>query len=457
MVILFLLVFFLTIATLSKPAYGVMVYIMIRLCIPPSARFFGFSFNTLSLGLLILFSYPSILKRFKGRSPIQGEYLRNYGVYIVIIFFLAIISSITAIVPLPYQLAGFFKYFFTEMLPSIIVILLITSKDIEKMNHVIWISVVFATSYAIFTFFTQSNPLLDMFNTGESVESTADFTRRGGLLGTGVGINDNKITAALHAMLFFTYFWGKKGINRYLIYLVLTLSFASALLTSQRTSILNISLFMMCMLLGSGIDIKKLLKVIIVILLFFVLTSIYFEQFDELVNMMKAAAFFWSDDVQEDLGVHGSSMDLRLRQFLAVVNVTNIHILEGLGYDFNHYGDEVGWNIISDKYVDDLAGFESVVFTSIASSGIIGLVALLWMYYRQTNLLLRSSLKSRRLYVYAFVGTFLLAAIMTNYSGSSYLFFIFLALNLIDSHYYDKNINISKKIFNNSNNAIKAI
>lgn len=402
---------------------------MVRLCIPPSARFVGFSFNTLLMGLLIVLTLPEIIKKYKNRSFIQKRYIGNVGSYVGVILFLSLISSVTAVVPLPYQIAGFAKYCYTEFLPSVIIILLISQKDMIKCNYVIGASVIFATSYAIFTFFTQSNPLFEMFNTGEAVDSTADFSRRGGLLGTSVGITDNKINASLHSMLFFTYFWTKRNINQYMLYLILLLSMISGVLTSQRTCIINIAIFMACIFFSSGVSLKKILKIFIAVGTVAFIATIYFEQLDELKNMLQAAVFFWSDDVQEKLGVHGSSMDLRLRQFLAVLKVTNIHIIEGLGYDFNQFYEDTP--LANSSIGDDLAGFESLIFTTIASSGLVGLVALFVMYLKHVRLLVSVSPRNNRIYSYAFVGTFLLAAIMTNYSGASYLFFAFLSLNII--------------------------
>lgn len=431
MSILLGLVILLILITLYKPAYGVMVYMIIRLCIPPSARIFNFSFNTLALAILIIlivvFHYPSLLHL--GR--IQKRYIKIIVTYILSIFALAIISSITAIVPLDYQLSSLSQYTYTELLPSIVVMLIIVKiRDFKLLNYVILFCACFSACYAIFTFFSHSNPLVTIFapTTNEMVMN-AELSRRGMLEGTGVGLMNNKISMSLIAMLFFIYFWGKNFINRHLINIVLVLSFIAVVLTSQRTAILCTLLFLAYVVIKEKKNTKRIFMFSAAIGIVVILASLYFKQFEQLKNVFMSVAYFWSDDMQSRLGIGGSTMDLRLRQFISVIEITGMHIVEGLGYDFHHYFyfEKGGMNSI---VYSNLAGFESIILSTLASSGVIGLFALFRMYYKNTALLI--SINRHRDYSYeiAFVITFLIAAIMTNYSGSSFLFFIFLVLNI---------------------------
>ena len=53
---------------IRNPVYGIMCYYIIRMLIPSATRVFSFSFNTISLGLLLLFILPHIIRDYKQNS-----------------------------------------------------------------------------------------------------------------------------------------------------------------------------------------------------------------------------------------------------------------------------------------------------------------------------------------------------------------------------------------------------
>lgn len=67
--ILSILAILLAYSAKKNPTKGIMVYYAIRMVIPSSARVFAFSFNTVSLSLLIICLYPILKKKYISSNP----------------------------------------------------------------------------------------------------------------------------------------------------------------------------------------------------------------------------------------------------------------------------------------------------------------------------------------------------------------------------------------------------
>jgi hypothetical protein len=436
MAILLLLLAILVIATIHKPSYGLMVYIAIRLCIPHTARFFGFSLNTMALALFLTLAIGFIIKRIHILSFLEKKYLRNLITYISILLVLTTISSVTAIVPISYQIPQLVQYIYTEFLPSFLfLILFIDKKDYMILNYVLAVCIILSCSYTIYTFIIQGNPLYEFFSTDkDKVLDYADAGMSRMLLGAGAGIMNNKITTSLLSLLFFTYFWGKNIVNKFVVWTVLALSFTSALLTTQRTSLICLFLFVLINILNKGHVAKRIISSFAAIMAIILLLLYFIPDVEDMSMVFLSAFFIWNDNYQSDIGVGGSSMEMRIDQFRAVLEITNIHLLEGLGYNFAKYFDEV-LNLANTTMGDRLKGFESLVFKMITSFGLIGLIAYLNLMVNLLKMAI-GKLKSNSRYIISFFAIYLLAIIMTDDSGTSYLFFIFIALNIIYNRIY---------------------
>lgn len=442
MIFIALIISILFVATLTKPSYGIMVYLVIRLCIPMSVRFMGFSLNTLALGVFIIVTLGRIV-HMKNLASVQKRYVRTVLNYVLITILLAIISSITAVVPIDVQIKNILQYAFTELMPSVVLVLFLYDSTIEKslyidktiykVNYVILFCAFFSTSYAIYTFFSLSNPIYEILATsGVELDNINSDVSRGGMLeGTGVGILNNKISMSLTSLLFFTFFWGNKIIGRYSRILILILSAVSILLTSQRSAILCMLLFLTIELIRGNHMWKRFMFFATIVSFLYLAVFFFFNQFNQLSNVFVAVLFIWNDSLQSELGVGGSSMSMRYEQLLAVIDIVDVHILEGLGYGFHEYYYDVLKQ--GDSYMaGKLLGFESILFHQYSNSGFIGIVALLKLYYN--TLRMQFSKDADSLYYVIFTGSYFLAAIMTDISGTSYLYFLFIALMLINTN-----------------------
>lgn len=441
MTILFFLIIILFASTIIRPAYGLMVYSVIRLCIPHSARFLGFSLNSIVLAIIIVLSLPVMVKKIHSLEYIQKFFIKNNIQYLSVILFLIFVSSITAVVPFAFQFSTFAQFIYTEVLPSILFMLFfLDKKDYKSLNYVLAICVLLTTSYSIFTFLTSTNPLYEMLSTTTDDIQENAAKGRADLLGVGVGIMNNKITTSLISLLYFVYFWNKRAVIGFWLHVpVLVLSLIGILLTLQRSAIVCLLLFILYVIAKGGYKKKHLIWGGATVLFLLIIGYAYFSQYGDFDLFFLSTIYFWNDSYQDKIGVSGSSVGMRWTQLKTTFELAGFNILEGLGYHYSTYFD-TELNLSNTSLGEKMMGFESIVFKEITSSGLIGLLAFFMLLYRQSKLMVKWLIKNKKAYYIAFVGSYLLAIIMTDHSGTIYLFYIFLCLNIIYSRYYDVEI-----------------
>lgn len=432
MILLLFLLILLTVASIKKPIYGFMVYMAIRLCLPSSIRVSNFSYNTIAFLLMFILVAPYCIKRFRKVDVWQLRFVRILTRFVCGLFVLSIISAFIGVVPWPYQLSKMMQMVYTELLPTIILVLILDKKYVSLFNTVLACCAWFSLLYAFFTFVSQSNPLYEMFYSGEEEMLEAAANSRSGMLeGVAVGIYNNKISMSLISMLYFIYFFNKIQMGRLLVGGVVVLAFIITILTSQRSAILAEIIFIVYMLLKSKVDIRKLLVSSLLIGGVIVFASIYFDQFKEFGKVLKATILVFNDKAQQDLGVGGSTMELRIQQFSSVFEFIKSYLLQGMGYGFSAYFYEVIWDVKVYGLRDDVAGFESILLQILASSGIIGLYVWWKMFHRLRKTQISKCVKSlQKDYINAFMFAYLFAVVLTDASGSKYLFLLFCAMNI---------------------------
>jgi hypothetical protein len=141
--------------------------------------------------------------------------------------------------------------------------------------------------------------------------------------------------------------------------------------------------------------------------------------------------YLFSDDKQGQIGNEGSSVTGRLGQLNGVIEIVGSYILQGLGYGFSSYREGTSINF------EELYGLESYAFKIMVHSGLIGLLCWIMFFYK----LFKSSFSfvGERGYKYclAFYLSYLLAILMTDTSGSFFLFLVFVELNCLWCYYED--------------------
>lgn len=451
MILLLLSLLFLVGASIKKPIYGLMVYMTIRLCLPSSIRVFNFSYNTMAFLLMFVFVAPHCIRRYKKIDVWQIRFIKTLVWFVGGLLTLSVISAFIGVVPWPYQLSKLTQMVYTELLPAIFLVVLLDSKYVNLFNKVLACCACFSLLYAVFTFVSQTNPFYEMFYSDEEDMLEAAANSRVGMLeGVAVGIYNNKISMSLISMLYFIYFFNKIQMARFLIGGVVLLAFIVTILTSQRSAILAEMIFAAYMLLKSKVDIRKFLVLSLLIGVVGVFASLYFEQFENFRNVLKSTLLVFDDKAQQDLGIGGSTMELRMQQFSAVFEFVKYYLLQGMGYGFTAYFYEVIWDVKVYGLRDDVAGFESILLQIMASSGIIGLYVWWKMFQGLRKIQISKCVKSLQKYhVDAFMFAYLFAVILTDVSGSEFLFFLFCAMNiyctLFLTIYNDRKVKLNKQ------------
>lgn len=440
MSILIIAIILLIYFSIKKPEYGLATYFVIRLCIPLSARFFFISFNTLSLVLLILLVIPTLIQRIINLSKIQKKFIKILGTLIGVLLLLCFLPTV---VPLNFQLSKICQFIITELLPAVLVILLIRKqKEFEILCHAILWATLFTAIYGIFTFATQSNPLYLLFAVDESAVVDVSRLERAGISGYSTGIYNDAIFLSLISLLLFIFLFNKYFLPQKILGVTLILTLVDLFLTTKRSAFVCVIIFFLVLLYDPKY--KKLIRKIFILGgAFAIMGIIFIPQLDGIRDMLLSSILFWDDNLQRELGTTGSSMEMRFNQFSNVFFLIKDYILQGMGYNFAEYY----YTEIFDSEIygldPDYLGFESYILKIATSSGLIGLciwgITFFHFYIIMQN---RKSLKKYR-YFQAFTITYLIAIIMTDSSGSLYLFLSFVALNAIYSRIYIDNTQLN--------------
>lgn len=411
-------------ASFKKPYYSLLVYYTVRQVLPPSARIGNLSFITVSLLLILCINAGAFIKGYKRLIHSDLRYIRMVFWLFLVIMVLTFISSF---VPKPYQWSQLLQFIGTEIVPSLCFLLLLKRKDYSCTLNTIALCAVFTGCYGIYTYVFHANPIGNYFNnTGlESRNLETYVNGRGGLESIAVGIYDDKIYCALVSLLLIMFLINKMEIKKFVLYPALILNFITLFLTTQRSPLL-------ALIMGLGIfwfDKKnnplRMHKGAIAILL---CGCVFVGWNSGLGNIIMSVISIFDDAAQEKLGVGGSSMGMRFDQLANVILYIGWDLLYGAGYGFTSYYYSVIYDYETQGLDPTFYGFESFLLKILASSGILGLIA--WGIYFYKNILLLAVGRIRsNLYAVAFCLSYIGAILMTDTSGSFFLYMILYVIN----------------------------
>lgn len=421
--VLVLLLLLLVALTLRRPVYGIMCYYAIRMVIPSASRVASFSFNTVSLGLLLLCLLPHIKKYYRTADVRVRAYIKAVCWLVGCLFVLTFFGSI----PLTFQWSALLQMFMTEMLPSILLALFLTKAcDYKKFCRLVCVLALFTALYGIYTYLTSDNPIYTMFNTtGEEGYLLEDYaTGRLGLEGIAVGIYNDKIALSLICLLLLTFLLDKTTLSKPLQAATLALVFVAMFLTTQRTALFCVGLFFAIMLLfdKQNKPIRRYFKAAVCLL---VVVAV-FSGGGIIMDSLYSLIYIFDDSMQQRLGIGGSSTEMRMLQFANGFSYLGLgHLLQGEGYSFPSYYYEHIYRSELLGLDPRFFGFESFLLQTLMSSGLIGIVVWFVGLFRMYKALA----PVLNVYNIAFFASYFLAIIMTDTSASFYLFFFLLVLN----------------------------
>lgn len=412
----------LVVCTVRRPIYGIMCYYVIRIVVPSVARIGSFSFNTVSLGVLLLFLLPHLVKTYKQSGKKEKKYIRAVTIIGGGLFVLTFFGAI----PLPFQWSALIQMLLTEIMPSVLLMLYLKREEEYKtFCNVVCIMAVFTAVYGIYTYITVDNPIYTMLNnSGEEGYVLEDYaTGRLGLEGIAVGIYNDKIALSLISLLLFTFLINKNCVNKILLTCALVLTFVDMFLTTQRTALFCVIVFFVIMYFDKRNSlIRKYFKwgvLLLVVIALFSNSSMIRESFYSLV-------YIFDDQAQQRLGIGGSSTGMRMLQFANGFDYLGLErVLQGEGYNFPAY--YYTYIFRRDFFGVDprFFGFESFLLKTLMGSGLIGIA----VWFVGLFKIYKALCPEKNVYNLAFFVSYFLAIVMTDTSASFYLFFFLIVLN----------------------------
>ena len=325
--------------------------------IPSSARIFAFSFNTISLAIVILCLLPSLRNSYNISSLKEKLYVRYTLNFFFVLFILTLCSFI---VPKTFQWSALVQMLGTEIIPSCLMLIYLQKKNDYRLfcRFVAYMSIFYAT-YSIYTYMTSTNPIYDFFNTsGNEGMDLIDYANgRMGLSGIAVGIYDDKIACSLVGLVLFMFLVSCDKIKDTLRYGAAVLCIIAVFLTTQRTGLLCAGLFVAIMFLDKRKSNALRKYALIGIIVGVVFLNFFSNKIID--NAIYSILYLFDDGMQQKLGVGGSSMELRAFQYYnGVMYLGKSSLLQGAGFGFPQYYYRFIWN--SELYGMDFrfAGFD---------------------------------------------------------------------------------------------------
>lgn len=422
-------------------AMGIML--SIRILIPSFVRtpIPPFSLNvSICLTLFGIIILKTIFQKKKQITKSNALYpcIKNY------ILFLFFIMLIPRDLPLTVQLPGWMKIIFIDLIPALLICFYIEDqKQIKTILYFIYGSIFIAGIYGILSYIIKLNPYIlitsIIYNNplGE-IEMSEEV--RGALQGRTQGtlsaaLSWGQIINVLLLFLLMIKSYIKKR-NFIVLFIIL---FLNAILCGSRTILLSAVIGIALTLLSSPP--RKILKYTFITLLSsIILFSIANnnKKYQIYVDTIEASLFFWNQQKSDDIGIKGSSVELRKRQLEESFSIIKNDLLTGVGQ---------GW--IDNDYQKNglhpiMLGFESVIYRKLVETGLIGLLVwfIFYLSLYKTVSLYTKKYKVNINWKVMFIPYFI-SLIMTDSFESFYLFLSLIVL----SYLYIKFSIVSNKQF----------
>lgn len=291
-----------------------------------------------------------------------------YSFPLKIVFFIYFLSLVCSCIYAP-QIAFFYKFYkpFILMISTFLLLVMgfVSDEKINLLSKPVIITIYIVVLYGVYSFFSHSDPL-------RSVISQKDFYAYffGGRQRVASTWSHPISYGFICSVLFFVVFKEYYKKDRFLLLILL---FINIFICGSRTAILTFFV-MMCIYLQYGYSLRLKVKYVFTAILFFLLLLLIPYTSEKILQ------FYLTISNESDVG--GSSLEMRERQFNAVIDISRDFILTGGGID---YAKEVLG--VGKGFVEDIYGMESYLFSIIMERGILGLcsecllfVSLLYIY-----------------------------------------------------------------------------
>lgn len=261
---------------------------------------------------------------------------------------------------------------------------LVTVENYKGVFKSVSFSLLIVFLYGYYSYLTASNPYVDYMIGffGEENDFASKMYRylgeqRGGIKTriTGVTYNPLQFAILISLMIFISLsaYISVPKYRKYLRFLFLLFVF-NLIFTGSRGPLIAFFLGVVYLFVHNARISEKL--IIGVSLLFCIVVISQTKLGEDYSSFFKSVFFIWDSSAGEE--IQGSSVDGRIRQFMGVVNIVKEDsgtILFGKGKGFiSDYFEKYG-------YGTDVLGFESIVFSTLVSHGVLGLFFIVFLKY----------------------------------------------------------------------------
>ena len=417
---------------------GFAVVLAVRLIIPPIARV---DMGPLQLSLnswltLMLFSVLIFKIVFKGNVPVVSQSKifvpalkwLFIGLFIISIFsiqltFLTRLSSLVQTIYTEVSLALIAWYIFEK------------EQDFRSLNIVLLIATLIICLYGFYCYLTLSNPLITIMNVLFVQDKDAlglMDEQRGGLAGRIQGTMSHPLTWGGACVLLFCYFLQNtrpvKPLYRIGIILLL---FANVIFSGSRSALLALLVGLIYFVAISDYKVKVTIIKYGLIGFFVLVIALYnVPALSKYQGFFESTVLFWDDSAQASSAVKGSTTQLRFDQLAGAFDMINAAPLVGLGPGYiKWYSSNYGVHPV-------MMGFESIVFSALVETGILGLIfwslffiSLLKLIKKVNKFLKKSALYNPKL-LSIFCVAYILFIVFTGVQNTLYLFLALYAIQL---------------------------
>lgn len=411
-----------TILTCKRLVYGLASFMAIRVLIPETMRSPVASLSLNSLLIVILF-FISILSGNLNIHKIKNDIL---GKALLIFISLPIIFlPFSEYLDFGMQFKGWLQIFLTDIMPALLAICILkTESDLNIIIKWVVYTMFVTLLYGVYTFISNSNPWTDYIMSyyasydvsgviNEQVEYS-NLTRK--TQSTFVSTN----CFGYYLTYMFSFLLLLKNKMSHIKWGMSLLLILVCMVFSTKRSPIVVLMFIVAYLVRYK---KKMIIPIILVCGILVILLFTIPALENAKTFFMTAVFFWDDSYADSVGVHGSNMELRIRQVLyPFVEIKN-NLLLGHGW---------GWCsvylAIHKSIHPQLFGFETIFSTAVCELGLMGIVLFIYLFISAYRYIKNVIIDNKINFALLFVLSILMLYVAT---GAMYMYYFFILLVIL--------------------------
>lgn len=417
-----------TILSCKRLVYGLASFMSIRVLVPESMRspIASLSLNSLLIIILLVITiFASRFSFFKIRKDRFGNAL------LLFIFLPIIFLPFSEYLDLGLQAKGWLQIFLTDITPAMLAICILkTEKDLDVVIRCMFFTMMVSLFYGVYSFITNSNPWADFI---KSSNPTYDVSGEANELAKYSNLTRNTNSTFVSTNCFgyyLTYMFAfmlllKNKISKRKWILSLLLIFVCMVFSTKRSPIVTL-MFIFAYLIRYK---KKLIFPIILVCCILLILLFTIPALENARKFFMTAVFFWDDSYSDSVDVHGSNMELRIRQVLYPFIEIKNNLLLGHGY---------GWCsvylAVHKSIHPQLFGFETIFSTAICEFGIMGILLYSYLFVTSYRYIKNVIIDKKVNFALLFVLSILVLYIATGVAYSYFFFIMLVVLHKASMH-----------------------